>query len=218
MTLRPKRKGGRRRTRHPMPLPPRDGSPAEDFMEGKAEERGAPVRFGPQAELCRSTACCVCWVIGDMKRQGFRFIEMRSDDGRAYVPDWTRLPPAPRGSSVPHHEPEGINGDDDDTMPMCVKHHTGAGTGSGFVRHILGPVRFWERLGVDWVPIRDEMRRRTKSLSEVVSDKGARTQDSAPGMLPSPSPEARRAPGEGHLSDDDVPPSRWLPPETPRTR
>lgn len=60
--------------------------------------------------------------------------------------------------------------------------------------------------------------RREQSLSEVVSDKGARTQDSAPGMLPSPSPEARRAPGEGHLSDDDVPPSRWLPPETPRTR
>ena len=145
-TVRPRRKG-KRRTRHPLELPPRDGSPNTELSKG-----GEPVRFGPQAELCRNTMCCVCWAL---KLISGGHVEVMEHG--AWIIDWTRLPTVPRGMSDPHHEPEGPKSDDDDTLPLCRAHHTGPAFA---VRHILGPKRFWDTVSIRWEAVRDEMRRR----------------------------------------------------------
>lgn len=77
--------------------------------------------------------------------------------------DWTRLPTCDVRVSDPHHEPEGIRGDDDDTIPLCRAHHTGSDSAGFLRRHPGSARRFWAQVGIDWTEVRDEMRRRVVS-------------------------------------------------------
>jgi hypothetical protein len=57
------------------------------------------------------------------------------------------------GRSDPHHEPPRSRGGlDADCVPLCRHHHDR--------RHQDGPLRFWQRAGVHWRAVRDDMRRR----------------------------------------------------------
>ncbi len=147
-----------------MPLPDR----GERFTAARVEEMGDPVRRGRQAKLCMTTMCCVCYVaqlriaarrasLGLLKRG-----ELARDEDRLWIVDWSRLPEGDAFKSHPHHEPEGVDGDDDDTLPLCYPHHTG----SGNARHPDGPVRFWAFWRIRWESVRDEMRARTKLARE----------------------------------------------------
>ncbi len=54
--------------------------------------------YGPQADRCRRSRCCVCMALGQRER----------------------------GRVVPHHEPpigRDRGSDDDDTVPLCDEHH-----------------------------------------------------------------------------------------------
>lgn len=119
-----------------------------------ASYMGDPVAFGPQAELCRKTMCCACWVI---ERHGTLL-------AGAIEHDWTRLP-----AGIPplhywqrveaHHEPprgRALASDDDDTIPLCHHHHQAG----AFSRHNVGARVFYRHFGIDWKAVRDEMRRR----------------------------------------------------------
>lgn len=145
--LPPKRKDGQRRTRHPMPLPPIDGTPVTLH-----EDAGEAVAFGPQAQLCRETMCAACFA---MECWSMR-LPLR----------WERLP-SNEGLSrtVPHHEPpmgRTVASDDDDTLPLCWGHHTGGGLVARH-HHDDDPDAFYEAVNIpSWRAVRDEMRLRTK--------------------------------------------------------
>lgn len=155
--IRRTRRGGPRRTRHAMPDLTRKG---QDFEAAVAE--GAPVRRGPQAELCRRTMCCVCWALY-LRRVWSAYM------GTAAMPpiDWSRLPEGDEYTSAAHHEPEGINGDDDDTLPLCVSHHTGPAFRA---RHPGNADPFWSTYEIGWTAVRDEMRRRVAQTSKRTAD------------------------------------------------
>jgi len=133
-------------------------------------DKGAPGQkstvpaFGPQADLCRITMCCVCHAI--------EVIRAHSSAWDPYVMkdyDWAKLPTLAEGANGeqvidPHHEPRrgtALRSDDSDTIPVCRTHHTGTWTRR---RHTplydRAPELFWEFFGIDWVAVRDEMRRR----------------------------------------------------------
>jgi hypothetical protein len=148
---------GKRRSRHPMALPPVDGSPAVLLLD---EHQGDPVAFGRQAELCRGTVCCACFA---------RW--WRTAYGRQAI-DWTQLPTiVDETRSEAHHEPPiGLRreSDDDDTIPLCLMHHGRKGdpARSFAVRHGAvyehNPAAFYVAANIiDYTGPRDEMRRRT---------------------------------------------------------
>lgn len=173
MNLPARRKGKARRTRHPMPQPRQDGSIPECL------DTGADVRRGPQHRLCQRTACCVCFALWWRRVNGERDCK-----GAVTRPDWTALPAlhehAPGNDS--HHEPAGHAAGDDGTVPLCPSHHT-----TGFVaRHTKGARWFWDYFRIDWTAVRDEMRRRTKSLVTVVVVKGEAERDSPVAVLATP--------------------------------
>ena len=150
--MRRTRKGGQRRTRHPMP-----DLTKQSIEDALKEERGEAVRRGPQAELCRATMCCVCWALY-LKRRWARGIHGQMEPPPPI--DWSLLPPGPPWANVAHHEPEGVGGDDDDTIPLCVPHHTGP---SFKARHPGNARDFWEHYQIEWTKVRDEMRRRVRN-------------------------------------------------------
>ena len=79
------------------------------------------LQFGPQAELCRRSKCSV------------RSCSFTKD----------RI--------VPHHlKSRAAGGLDEDTVPLCMKHHAEI--------HTLGRRRFEERYGLDLFAVRDRMR------------------------------------------------------------
>ena len=152
--MKERRTGDQRRTRHPMPLPSREHKhePPQD-----ESHLGMPVAFGPQAELCRATACCVCWA------------RARRRDGLPL--DWTQLPELEPGQrSEAHHEPPRslrCASDDDDTIPLCHRCHQGG----PYARHVenmrwSGRRMFWPHNVINPFAVRDEMRRRVRSKND----------------------------------------------------
>jgi len=98
--------------------------------------------------------CCVCWSIHMTRAYEVAMI------GRIWQLDWTELPTVTATISVAHHEPEGVHGDDDDTIPLCEHHHTGPAFVS---RHPGNAAAFWWYYRIDWEEVRDEMRRRVSN-------------------------------------------------------
>ena len=194
-----KRKGKQRRVSAPLPVPRGEPVRLEDVRE-------PGVAFGPQAELCRDTLCCVCFSLWWRRVYGSRPIK------------WTALPTVEHDGqrSEAHHEPPRslrADSDDDDTIPLCSAHHTG-----GFVaRHAsqwsakMGEA-FWRHFGVRWQAVRDEMRRRVKSLAATAA-KGEGSPAALVPVVGEPGPVLTGGPAPA-----SIPPSTWLPPETARSR
>lgn len=117
-------------------------------MHGPRGQRDIkPEKFGPQADLCRRTECAMCWWLHRVKDQPRRFT---LEGIPAYA---ASTDPKPMGGwkTRAHHEPpRSLGGTDEDTVPLCDKHHTR--------RHATTPQVFWGFC--DWTKVRDEMRRR----------------------------------------------------------
>ncbi len=164
-----RREGKPRRTRAPIPQPTRDGSaPILD------EHQGAPVAFGPQAELCRATMCVACYAT--------RWASWHTRRGRAVPPiDWTQLPAAEPGQrSEAHHEPpmgNAVASDDDDTIGLCRRCHgrKGEPARSFAARHSTrfehDPDGFYRAVDMrdGYQGARDEMRRRTAAITRTTT-------------------------------------------------
>ena len=129
-------------------------------------QRSTVPAFGPQAELCRRTHCCLCWASKVIRSAGCTW-----DHTVMYDYDWSQLPLLDdcmecNGDEIihPHHEPPrgtACASEDTDTIPLCPKHHMDAPL---LARHSeywqYRPEEYYDYFGVDWKTVRDDMSRR----------------------------------------------------------
>ena len=137
-----------------------------DLMgKGPMGQKSKTPAFGPQAELCRRTTCCCCHATAVIRAAPGEYWDHTTM--RDY--DWALLPALyddGEGTQVihPHHEPPrglALKSTDTDTVPLCFRHHTGGyETSRHSDLHNRFPAKFWGFFGIEWVAVRDEMRRR----------------------------------------------------------
>lgn len=90
-------------------------------------------QFGPQAELCRTLACVVCWRPHDSPVRSIAWFDRRRPN-----------------RSDPHHiVSRGAGGTDRDCVPLCRHHHDEI--------HRIGRDTFQERHGVDLRAVADAL-------------------------------------------------------------
>lgn len=149
-----------RRTRHALPLPPREGG----YRVTLGEAEGEAFAKGPQAALCERTECAACFAVR-LWRNGFP---------RTRALPWSLLITGEAELvSIAHHEPyrsTTCDSHDEDTYPLCRKHHT---DGWDCCRHrqrsnVTDMRSFYALLPFDWRAVIAEMRRRTKSLAPIL--------------------------------------------------